>query len=154
MTDTSFPVNIVDALAVRLATIDGINIVHKKPLEPIFENGSLGIFATNWSPDSREIGAADTMGTYHVYIQTLFKYSDREEGAAISSKCVKSLRVMVYRDSALRVALGGLSETILSVTERTVNWGIQEQRYQDNNLRGQFLFASSSHFWLATEISS
>lgn len=150
--DPAFPQNIVDTLATRVVTLTGVDHVEKRELEPVHANGSVGIFAVNWVPLDWEIGAAETRGKYYVYLQTINKDAERDKGAAESSKLVKSLRVMMYRDTTLRLALGGLSETILGATERALRWGVQEQRYQSNVIRGEFIFVSATQFWLETEI--
>lgn len=151
-TDPAFPQNIVDTLATSFATVTGVDHIEKRELEPGHANGSVGIFAVNWVPLDWEIGAAETRGKYYVYFQTINKDIERDKGAAESSKLVKSLRLMVYRSKPLQVALAGLSETILGATERALRWGVQEQRYQSNVIRGEFIFVSATQFWLETEI--
>lgn len=151
--DPAFPENAVDVLFNKLLILDGIENVERRALDPVHPNASAGVFASGWSPTEWEIGAGDTMGQYQLFIQTLFKHTDQAEGRAISSKVVKSVRVMLYRDAALRLALGSLNETVLGVKERVLKWGVIHQRYTEASFRGEFCFVSSTSIRLDTEMT-
>lgn len=161
MTDPAFPANIVDTLvgapagadpATGLWAVDGVKTIEKNSLEATSANGSVGVVAQNWAPIDWEIGAGDTRGRYFVIIQTMTKHARRDEGAAISSKLAKVIRLTVARDPALQVALAGQSETILGVTERLLLWRVQTQRYHDAKISGAFAFASVTQCYFDTEI--
>jgi hypothetical protein len=153
MSALDFPDNVVDALAARLVTIAEVDVVLKRPLRPTDPSGSVGVFAVIWSPSEYEIGQHDPAVTrYSLNIQTFIKHGDEQEGITLHSRLAKRVRVMLYRDDALRVLLGSLSVTDAGNTERLQRWGIETQRYLSNEMEGTFLYLAVTDMWVETEV--
>lgn len=149
-----FPNNVVIALAEAMENrVDGLRgVVLKRPLRKIDPGPSVGIFAVDWRPESYDIGKPDpAIHSYLFGIQALVKNGDEEIGRLEHGLLSKMVRVMLYRDDSLRVRLSGLTDTTLGVTERTLRWGVRQQRYIANEIQGTFLYLSTTEVWLETE---
>ena len=155
-----FPNNVVDVLASKFLSIEGLEYVLKRPLRPIDPDMCLGVFALDWTPGEFEMGGSVNMdippdpvtSTYVYAIQCLVKQSDEEEGILKHTVLSKIVRAMLYRDTALRVALSTLNETSLGMKERTQRWGVRTQRFIQNEIQGQFVFLSILEFFVETEV--
>lgn len=162
---TPFPNNVTEVLQTRLGFIDiltkinatddnpdGVPAVFTRPLRPSDPAVCVGVFSLDWAPDELEIGASEpSLSTYIYAIQSFVKHTDEQEGNLLHGLLAKTVRAMLYRDADTRVALGSLSETSLGITERAQRWGVRQQRFANNEVDGQFLFLSTTDFWLQTE---
>ena len=153
MAEIAFPANIVETLKLSLVELDGVTTVLGRALRMVDPNASVGVFATDWHGGEMGIGHPPEPldNKYNIVIQLLIKHMNEEEALAQHSVLSKSIRVMVYRDPALRVRLPQLSEASSGVTERVQKWGVRAQRYLANELDGQFLFLSSTEVEVTTE---
>lgn len=155
-----FPSNVVELLASKFLTIEGLEYVLKRPLRPTDPDMCLGVFPLDWVPGEFEIGGAVNINipvdpvtsTYLYAIQAFVKHGDEEEGILKHTILSKIVRAMLYRDTGLRVALAALNETSLGMKERTQRWGVRTQRFIQNEISGQFVFLSTMDFWLETEV--
>lgn len=134
-------------------TVDGRPAVFSRPLRPSDPAASLGIFEVDWQPDDSEFGAVfPTLSTYVWGLQVLVRHGDEQEGRALHSAITKSVRTMLDRDPDTRVALGQLNESpVGGGVERAQRWGVRTQRFANNEIDGQFVFLSTTDFWLQTE---
>ena len=78
------------------------------------------------------------------------KDMDEMRGLSTHSTLAKLVRTTLYRDESLRVGLASLVTTT-SGTERLKRWGVNTQRLIANELSGQWLYLSTTEFWLETE---
>ena len=160
-----FPNNFVQVLSIVLPGIATEITLKKRPLRPTDPNYSIGVYATVWQPmeDSYEMrgvlgGSGDvgpneaTLSRYQIGIQLLVKDSDSARALAVSSLLNRRIRSVLYRNTALRVALAALYATEDGVTERLQRWGIRNQRYLSNDIEGKFVFMSVLDMWIETEV--
>jgi len=114
------------------------------------------LHVVDWTPDpnSAQMGQMENvLNTYLIRIQNLVKHTDEEEGRNLYVLDAKMVRVILYRDSALRVRLGSLDETIMGTQERFKRMGIRNQRFLNNELSGQFVFLATTDLWVETEVT-
>jgi hypothetical protein len=156
--ETVFPNNIVEMVHTRCELIDSDLFVTKRPLRNTDPNQSIGVFATQWLPDdeSKEfLGQAyasqPTLSNYRIAIQAFVKDMDEVNGLNTHAVLSRMIRSMLYTDQPLRVALSSLSSNLGISTESTQRWGITQQRFFANELRGEWLYLSILEFWLETE---
>jgi len=156
-----FPNNIVICLSEVFPAVDEDAFVINRPLRPTDPNYSIGVYATLWQPeeDSFEMGGKHagpnepTLSQYQIGVQTMIKDGDSVRGLAISSIFTKRVRMVLYRNEPMRVALGELAVTDASYTERLRRWGVRSQRFMSNDVEGQFVFISVLDLWMETEMS-
>jgi hypothetical protein len=148
-----FPENVVSELEISLSDIQQVGNVFRRPLKPTDPSNSIGIYATLWMPQEYQIGQYDPAVTrYSIVVQSFVKNGSEEEGIAQHSRLAKRIKIMLYRDDALRLRLAGLSTTEGGVTERTLRWGVQNQRYLSNEIQNTFLFLATTEMWIETEV--
>lgn len=149
---TDFPENIVAELKASLESL-GFDKVMRRPLRPTDPHLSAAVFAVDWNPEEMQIGQHDPAVTrYLLSIQTFIKHGDDEVGTTLHARIAKKVRVMLYRDEALRVRLGQLRATEDGVTERLQRWGVRTQRYLSNEVDATFLYLAVTELWVDTEI--
>lgn len=158
LSDKEFPMNIVDILRDRvndrLLEGSGAECI-LRPLTPSDPNFSIGVFPFDWLPeeDSQEIGGGGvpTLQRYFIKIHLMVKSADPEEGRAIYANESKKLRLMLYHDRALGIALSQLREQSSEHVEQFKRARIQRQRFLNNELQGRFIFLSATDIWVETE---
>lgn len=154
---TAFPGNVIEAVRPRLQLLDPDLYVTTRPLQPTDPIQSVGVTAVQWGPveNSYEIGKSfpgePTLQRYDFVVQALVKHTDQSEGTAVISALSSMIRRMLYRDAALKVALSSLNSSALGSIERTQRWGVGSQRYLTNEVSGNWVFVSTSEFWVETE---
>lgn len=154
-----FPGNVVSLVGGTIEAIDDDIILLKRPLRPSDPNLAVGVYGTVWTPneDSLEIGhvgpSEPTLGQYQLGVQTLVKDGDTERALATSNVLSKHVRTVLYRNNALRVALGQLSVQDGTSVERLRRWGIKNQRFMANDIEGTFVTISVMDLWIETEMS-
>jgi hypothetical protein len=156
---TAFPSNIVSAIKTRAQTLDADLYVVRRPLRDSDPPQSIGVAASLWNPedDSLEmkgvpIGRQEpTLQRYRITIQSFVKNMDEEAGISEHATLSKMVRGMLYRDETLRIQLASLVWTDGVTTERSKRWGVINQRFVSNEIRGVWLFLSVLEFWLETE---
>lgn len=157
-----FPNNVVDIIQTRTKLLDADLAVFRRPLRSTDPNQSVGIFATQWTPDDEShemrgnaLGGGSfndpSLDRYLCAIQGFVKDMDEEVGLATHAVLSEMLRTMLYRDVPLRVGLSSLSTNLSGVSKRTTRWGISQQRYFSNEISGTWLYLSTLEFWLETE---
>ncbi len=147
-----FPTVLVDALSDELALTTGAGKVLRRPLRPTDPDRSIGVVAIDWTPNAMVIGQHEpAVAVYVLSIQAFVKHADEEEGRDDHADLAQQIRSMLYRNVGLRVRLAGLSETADGLTERVQRWGIRQQRYAANEVDGEFLYLSTTEFWIETE---
>lgn len=148
-----FPENVVAELKVSLEALATFDVILKRPLKPVDPNNSCGVYAVDWVPQEYAMGQFDpAISRYLFGIQTFVKHGNEQEGIELHAQHAKKVRVMLYRDTDLRVRLGQLSTIEAGVTERAQKWGVQHQRYISNEINNNFLFLAVTEFWLETEM--
>jgi len=103
-------------------------------------NDIIGVFPVQWAPEltSKEIGSREpTLSHYTIRIQNLRIDADELVGRRLFNNTSRSIRAILYRDVALRLALGGLTETIAGSTERVKIFDVTKQDYLSAR-RGDF----------------
>lgn len=158
-TTPAFPNNIVNALALRLATVDPTDTtMFKRPLRHTDPSQSIGVFGALWVPEqeSLEIGhfpaGEPTLGVYQLGIQFFIKDGDEERGLASHSVFSALGRRVLYRDQQLRILLAALSVSDGTTREAARRWRVVNQRYMNNEIEGTFVYLSTIEFTLDTEI--
>lgn len=156
----TFPNNVVELLAVRMALIDSDLFVTRRPLRETDLIQSIGIFGALWTPDNDSMemrglnspGASEpTLSRYVITIQAFVKDADEERGLATHSVLSSIIRAILYRDVPLREAISSLTSETLDVTEKAKRWGITAQRFLNNELQSEWLYLSSVEMWIETE---
>jgi len=160
---SAFPGNIVDELKTGLIglpnpTNASVNpTVVGRPVRPTDPNITIGVVAEDWVPEGWEIGLPNepAIQRYTFKLQVMVKHAQEEEGRAMHSALSKSMRAMVFRDDALRVALRGLVDTDAEsgVVERATRYAAGRQRFLSTVFKGTFLFVSSLDLWVETQIA-
>lgn len=156
--DNIFPNNIVSLVSARANLLTtGLSVV-RRAVRATDSNQTIGVFAQNWTPNeqSKEFLGQDraglpTLSTYRVTIQALVRDTDEIRGLNVHAAMSRALRVMLYMDAPLRVALSSLSSTVLDTTENSRRWGVGNQRFFTNEISGDWLYLSILEFWLETE---
>lgn len=163
-----FPNNAIDLIFIRLsAALDPIpdpingNVQYfKRQLRPEDPQQSVGIFPIDWVPDESStemrgtghLGISEpTLNRYHLGAQGLVKHSDETSGIRVHSVMSTRIRSILYRDSPLRIGLGGLQSTLDGYTERFKKLGVRSQRFISNEIDGVFTYLSVVEFWIETE---
>jgi len=154
-----FPNNIVSLLVDELGVIDPSDTtIKKRPLRATDPNQSIGIFSTMWTPndESLEMGHRNphepTLGRYNVGVQGLVSHGDEEIGLAVHAILANMIRSILYRSSTIAVELPQLVVTDGLNTERPMRWGVNQQRYINNEIGGTFIFLSTLEFWVETVV--
>ena len=146
-----FPDNVVEVLRERLLVVNGIEAVVTQLLEPTDPNGTLSIVCDGWEPEEAQIGSFEPVsGNYKIMLAHLVKNTDGEEGNRTHRMVAKAIRLMLYRDAALRVSLGQLHEGD-SPIERILSWNVASQRFGSTDITGQFVFLSVTELNIHTE---
>lgn len=156
--DSIFPNNIVSMIALRATLIDDQLEVFKRPLRASDPNQSIGVTAALWTPNEQSqemlgqtFAVQPTLSRYVVNIQGFIRDMDEERGLNVHTVLSRMIRSMLYTDNALRVALSQLSSVLGTTTERSQRWGISQQRFFANEIKGEWLYLSILEFWLETE---
>lgn len=153
-----FPNNAVDLIATRAQMIDSDLFVIQRPIRPTDPNQSIGVLGSNWVPDeeSKEMLGMSPMqppiSRYQITVQAVIRDTDQVRGLNVHGVLARMLRSMIYTDQPLRVALSSLSSTLGLMTESTQRWGVTQQRFFANEIRGDWLYMSILELWLETEI--
>jgi hypothetical protein len=126
-----------------------------RPIRIADPNYSMGVYALNWLPQeaTAEIGGGiePVLSTYNLRIQNLIKNTDEAEGRADFTVAAKSVRAIVARDTTLRDSFPQLQETLFGVRERLLRYGIRQQNFLNNDIKGTFTFLSTTDLWAETE---
>lgn len=152
-----FPLNIVDTVATRINEVLSPAVPPLlRPLRPNDPNNSIGIIPVDWTPVPNSVlmgggPPVPTLQTYNFRIHLLIKHTDEQLGRRAYAEASKKLRVMLYHDPTLQVALGELVEVESNRTERFMRSGIRNQRFLNNELSGQFIFLSATEYWAETQ---
>jgi hypothetical protein len=156
--DSVFPNNIVSIIKLRTQLLDSELEVFGRPLRTTDPNQSVGITAAMWTPNERSqemlgqpFSVQPTLSRYGITIQGFIRDMDEERGLNVHTVLARMLRGMLYTDNTLRVALSQLSSTLGPTTERSQRWGISQQRFFANEIKGEWLYLSILEFWLETE---
>lgn len=145
--------NVVDAIAIRFSTVTGIDEVIKRQLHPEDPSKCLAVWPDDWNPTSFEIGQIDPAMSRYIYgVAYMTKTSDPEEGVADAALVAKTIRVMLYRDTALLQTLRQLNDPSLGMTERYLRHGAS-QKFFSNTIADEFVTISTLKLWVDTEIT-
>lgn len=152
---SSFPNNVVSLLMARLKVNMPDWEVIGRPIKLADPNYSLGVYALNWTPQEQTAqiggGIEPVLSTYNLRIQNLIKNTDEAEGRADFTVAAKSVRAIVARDTTLRDSFPQLQEDLLGVRERLLRYGIRNQSFLNNDIRGTFTFLATTDLWVETE---
>lgn len=153
-----FPNNVVDLLNTRLNLIDDDLRIFRRPLRETDPVQSIGIFAMQWMPqdDSYEFrgfpsASQPTIQSYLIMLQAFIRDADEERGLATHSVLTKTIRSILYGDEPLQVGLSSLVISMNGSSEHSKRWGIRQSRYFSNELDGDWIYLSTTEFWLETE---
>lgn len=146
-----FPDCILDVFREQLVRIDGVENIVLRMIESTDANGTLALVADEWVPIDYQIGSYDpALSIYKIVLVHLVKNTNAEEGNRTHRLVAKQLRLMLYRDEALRVALASLREGD-SPIERVIRWEVTAQRFGSTELTGQNLHLSVTELQVYTE---
>jgi hypothetical protein len=155
-----FPQNIINLLADRFRLADPTIDVLLRPIRTVDRDFTIGLVAGVWRPDeqSYEIGhafpSAPTLGRYNVTVQALIADADEPRGLERHSAMSDAIRMMLYRDTPLRVGLSKLKvvDSQGVVVESAQRWGVKTQNFLNQSTRSTYLYLSTLDFWLETEV--
>lgn len=161
MTDSELMSEVVSVLETRFTELlnDATQeySVLTRTLRPTDPNQAIGIFASDWAPfeDSMEMGgpgvpAEPTISRYNFRIQNMVKAANEVEGRQMFARDAKIIRAILYRDQALAVRLRDINEVTLDSSERVMRYGVQRQRFLNNEIRGSFLYLATTELWVDT----
>ncbi len=155
-----FPENVIDEICVsfteHMAAVDDDPKaeVLKRPLRHTDPALSVGVYAFNWVPDpeSAQIGQHEpALATYLYRIQLMVKHATETEARALFTTHAKIVRAILYRDPGLRVRLAALQEDLLGSRERFHRFGVRNQSFLNNELRGTWVYLATTDLWVETE---
>lgn len=152
-----YPNNVVALLVDRFKTLSPDFVIVPRRLRPTDANESVGVHAQQWAPDEDSyevkgfLGASEpTLSRYLIVVEGFVKDTDEERGLVRHAVMAKLLRVMLYRDMTLRIALQTMSVEMFDSVERTGRYGIAGQQYISAEIQGSFLYLSTLEFWVET----
>jgi len=160
-----FPNNIIELLTDSLQSIDpeteegrndGLRVV-RRPIHPTDQTETVAVFPTTWNPvnDSFELGNREpTLQRYSVSVEAMVTNIDEADGIRVHSLLSALVKHKLYRDEALKVALPMLSVNLGGHSEKLHNWGINQQRFQNNKFKGVFYYLSTLDLWFETNVSA
>jgi hypothetical protein len=147
-----FPHDAVSFLRTEVENLEGIHKAFGRRLRPTDPTSSAGVVAADWIPRESEMGQHEpVVATYLFVIESFIKHANEEEGGAQSTALAKAIRNMLYRDSGFRVRL---TQPPVVTSERVQRWGVRQQRFQANELTGQFLFLCVTEVWIEVETTA
>lgn len=151
-----FPNNVVILMSDALTTIDEEVPVHRRRLYSTDEVQCIGVHAAQWLPvtDSYEMQGEPGLPPLQIYeitMQALVKDMDEEVGMMAHAELTKRCHKTVMRDPALRASLRGLTSDLYGERERLRKWSIENARYLSEEVRGEFIYLSTSTIRLETE---
>lgn len=157
--DAFFPYNCIDIVAVALADIDDRIKVFKRPIDITDLDMACSVVPSAWTPEvnSREMQGRlipePTLQQYVIVLQGMVKDFDEERGLRRHSQLAHAIRVMLYRNPGLQVALRQQAVTDASgTTERVQDLVQMDQQFLGNENDGQFIFLSSLRLRVVTEV--
>ncbi len=152
-----FPSNAIGIIKTRMQAIDSDLKVVGRPLRQTDPTQTIGVFGSLWLPNQESyelLGKgyhSPTLDSYLITVQAFVLHNDDETGLIQHNYLAETIRAILDRDDPLRVALAALTTSIGGVAKHTSRFGVRQQRYIVNELNSQFLFLSSTEFWLETE---
>jgi hypothetical protein len=155
MIPQTFVTTVADAFE-RILNVGGEYRIFRRPVSMTDPSRSIGVFADHWmaSPEDKLIGARNRepfQSTYRIFIQNIVIHGDTEVGRAIHSLDSKSIRAILYRDTALHVALAGQTEIFMGSTERVLKYDVLRQEYGTTRSTVGFLYLAKTEFSITTE---
>jgi hypothetical protein len=155
-----FPANLTEELKTIFTThLAGVDddpkaVILERPLRHTDGNVAVGIYAMDWRPeqDSHLIGQDEpSIATYLLRVQVMIKHAEEQEGRRLFTTRSKIVRAILYRDPALRVAFQALQEDLLGTRERFMRFGVRNQSFLNNELRGTWVYLATTDLWVQTE---
>jgi len=150
-----FPSNAIQLICDRAAMLYPDLFIIQRMLRQADPTQSLGVYPLNWLPDegSYETGNFEepTIQRYVIGVQTFVMHADPVKGIQIHSVLSKVMRSLLYNDVPLSVGLNQLQITMFGKTEKIQRRGIARTKYLSNEVRGQFLYLSTTEYWLETQ---
>ena len=149
-----FPNNVIELVATRITTLYPELLVVKRPLKSSDNTQSVGLFPSDWLPDTSSFempSKEPTVQVYLIQLQTFCKEFDEAKGIATHSVMSKVMRSLLYNDLPLQVGLNTLSVTMNGATEKIQRRGVNRQKYLSNEIDGQFLYLSTLEYYIETE---
>jgi len=152
----AFPDDFVTTLKTHIETVMTSHTVLLRPVRFTDPSRSVSLFVVNWQPDEGEhlIGQVEpATARYIIRIQNFVKAADETEARSLYAVDSKTVRAILYRSDALRLAFSSLSETFLGSVERVQRYGVAQQNFLNNELKGQFVYIATTDLWVETEIT-
>ena len=148
-----FPNNVIEIFKDYLKGPNDEHEVIGRPLRINDPDNAIGIFATVWTPTETEIGQIEpVLGRYNLILQSMVKVATEEEGVAEHTALAKRIRIMLYRDPSLRVALKQTSVETHDMKERVQRYGLTQQRFLSNEVDGTHIYLSVTEVFIETEL--
>lgn len=149
-----FPGVFVNEIAKSLQEWMPSHAVQTRPVRNVDPPRSIGVFSVSWRADQESfmIGQAEpTLSRYVVRIQNVAKGFDEGEVMAAFANDAKTIRVILYRDTDLRVRLGGLQEAFMTSVERVTKMQVLGQDYLSTRLTAEFMHVATTDVLIETE---
>lgn len=151
---TTFPYTFVDPIVDALRrNMNSEVLVEPRPLNP-FDTNSVGVYPVTWAPvaDSELIGQVEpTLNNYLIQVANVLIHGDDIEGRRLHGADCRSIRAILYRDDALRVALGGLAEVLFGSVERVKKYNVTRQDFLASRLNVGFTYLCTTDMIIQTE---
>lgn len=149
-----FPASFITEIAKALRDLLPENcVVVERPLGESDPSFSIGVFADSWAVDenTHQIGQFEpTENRYVIRVQSMIKSIDHMDGRAAHSNLAKTIRVILYRDTTLRVRLTTATEELLSSVERVKGYGVTRQEFLSGKVGAAFMFMATTFVFVDT----
>ena len=156
-----FPSNVVQIVVARLKQKYPRTGVLARPLRHTDPTQSIGVFPTEWMPDTDSYefmqtpeprpAGHPTVQMYTINIQSFVKDMEAERGIRIHSLMSKAMRSLLYYDNPLAIGLQSLRVEMDGTAEVLQRRTIIRQKYISNEIDGAFLYLSTLQYSIETE---
>ncbi len=156
-----FPSNVIQLIVARLKTKYPRTGVLARPLRHTDLTQSIGVYPTDWSPDTESYefpqvsmdrpAGHPTLQTYLINVQSFVKDMEAERGIRTHASMSKAMRSLLYHDAPLAVGLRSLRVEMDGVAEVIQRRHILRQKYISNEIDGTFLYLSTLQYSIETE---
>ncbi len=158
MTVIDMQESLMNVLASGLGVTDGVEVVVKRSMNSIDVNGTLAIALDYWKPLEYEMSGNGSLEPsiceYTFTVQHMVKWGEHEAGEKLHREVAKAVRLMLYRDPTFQVSLRSLVAQDDTRKERVIRFHVVDQRYASNDIKGAYVFLSSTELVIETEVVS
>jgi len=131
--------------------------VVRRPMNETDKSRTIAVFPTDWSAQAEDklIGTSNRepyQSLYRVKIESSYISGDSIEGRRQFSIDAKSIRAILYRDTAFHVALTSLTEVFMGSTEKVIKYDVLRQEFMAGKTTVGFQYVAVTELSITTEI--